>query len=95
MYWTPRGWCGIPIPRWDFFFWGGGGRPLLKPGFCCVIRFKLSSILAPNVYIYDCSIRGGGGQFLLLSNVLDTKGGGGVGGCIPLPRLGTFWKSGC
>ena len=32
---------------------------VLKPGFWWVIKFKLTSILAPNVY-YDCSIRGGG-----------------------------------
>ena len=37
----------------------------------CIIKFKLTSILAPNVY--DCSRRGGG---LLLSNVVDTKGEG-------------------
>ena len=46
---------GIPLPRWDFLdFWG-----ILKPGFWCIIKFKLTSILAPNVY--DCSTGGGGG----------------------------------
>ena len=37
--------------------------------------------------VYRLQDKGGGGAFLLLSNVLDTKGGG-VGGGIP--RLGTF-----
>ena len=45
---------------------------VLKPGFLWVIRFKLTSTLAPNVY--DCSIRGD--RSLLLRNVLDTKGEG-------------------
>ena len=49
---------------------------VLKPGFWWVIRFKLTSTLAPNVY-NDSSIKGGGGgPFFLLSNVLDTKGEG-------------------
>ena len=51
------------------------GLTVLKPGFWWVIKFKLTSILAPNFY-YDCSIRGGG-AFMLLGNVLDTKGEGG------------------
>ena len=32
-----------------------------KTSFLWVIKFKLTSILAPNVY--DCSIRGGGDRF--------------------------------
>ena len=35
---------------------------------------------------------GGGGPFMLLSNVLDTNGEG-VGGVSP-PTVGTFWKFG-
>ena len=50
-----------------YFYFG-----VLKPGVWCVIRFKLTPTLAPNVY-NDCSIRGGG-AFRLLSNILDTKG---------------------
>ena len=85
MYWTPRGrvWEGVsPSHGGDFF------------GFWCVIWFKLTSILAPNVImtaVYGEGGRGGGGgkPFLLLSNnVLDTKGEG-VG--IRLPRWGRFW----
>ena len=45
-------------------FWG------IKTGFWWVIRLKLTSTLAPNVY-NDCSIRG---PFYLLSDVLDSKG---------------------
>ena len=60
---------------------------VLKPGFWWVIRFKLTSTLSPNVH-NDCSIRGG--PFLLLNNVLDTKGEN-VGGGIPLPGWGRFW----
>ena len=72
---------GYPSDGWDFFGFGG-----LKPGFGCVIRLKLNSTLAPNVY-KNCSIRG---TVYLLSDVLDTKGEG-VGGGIPLPRWGRFW----
>ena len=32
---------------------------VLKPGFGWVIKVKLTSTLAPNVY-HDCSIKGGG-----------------------------------
>ena len=60
----------MPLPRWGhFWIWG-----YLKPGFGWVIRFKLTSTLAPNVY-NDCSIRGSG-PFFMLSNVLDSKGEG-------------------
>ena len=46
---------GYPPPTVGLFgFWG-----ILKPGFGCIIKFKLTSILAPNVY--DCSTGGGGG----------------------------------
>ena len=49
-------WKGVsPSHGGDVFGFG-----VLKPGFWWVIKFKLTSILAPNVY-YDCSIRGGGG----------------------------------
>ena len=49
-------WGGVtPSHGGDFFYFG-----VLKPGYWCFIKFKLASILAPNVYIYDCSIRGGG-----------------------------------
>ena len=34
------------------------GVTVLKPGFWWVIKFKLTSIIAANVY-YDCSIGGG------------------------------------
>ena len=54
------------------FFLGGG---VLKPGFWCVIRFKLTSCNSSSQCINDCSIRGGG-PFLLSSNVLNTKGEG-------------------
>ena len=48
-------WKGVfPSDGRDFFgFWG------TKPDFWCVIRFKLTSTLAPNVY-NDCNIRGEG-----------------------------------
>ena len=65
---------------------------VLKPGFWCVIIFKLTSILDSNLLMMAVYIRGGG-PFLLLSNVLDTKGEG-VGGDIPLPRWGTFFGFG-
>ena len=41
--------CG----KGTFFIFG-----VLKPGVGCIIKIKLTSILAPN--IYDCSERGGG-----------------------------------
>ena len=60
---------GIPLPRWGTFFLILG---VLKPGFGCIIKFKLTSILAPN--IYGCSIQGVGGGGGVVS--VDTKGGG-------------------
>ena len=65
---------GVPLlPRWGTFLDFG----VLKPGFGCIIKLKLTSILAPN--IFDYSTRGGRGTVSV-----DTKGEG-VGGGIPLP----------
>ena len=36
---------GIPLPRWGAFLDFG----VLKPGFVCIIKLKLTSILAPNI----------------------------------------------
>ena len=82
MYWTPRGRVYPPPTVRTFLDFG-----VLKPGFRWVIKFKLTSILAPNVY-YDCSTRGGEKLFKMFSNVLDIRGRGGRG--IPLPRWGAF-----
>ena len=72
-------WEGVsPSHGRDFF----GFFDILKPCFGCIIKFKLTSILAPNVY--DCSTRG--------DVSVDTKGGGGGGG--GAPTVGTFWKLG-
>ena len=60
---------------------------VLKPGFGSVINFKLTSNIARNVY--DCSTRGGGKPFMLLSNVLYTNGEG-----VSPPMVGTFWRFG-
>ena len=64
---------------------------VLNRGFWCIINFKLTLILAENVY--DCSTGGGGKTFLcLLSGVLhDTTEGEGVEGVSP-PTVGTFWQ---
>ena len=51
---------------------------VLKPGFGCIIKLKLISILAPN--IYTIAVQGVGGGTVSV----DTKGEG-VGGGIPLP----------
>ena len=62
---------GIPSNGGDLFFDFGGTKTRFLMGYR-LIEFKVTSILAPN----DCSIRWGGGVFLLLSNVLDAKGEG-------------------
>ena len=49
-----------------------------KPGMGCIIKFKLY----PQYFSSQCirlQYKGGGKPFMLLSNVLDTKGGGGYG----------------
>ena len=73
---------GIPLPRWGLFRSLGTRNQVLG----CVINIKSTSNLARNVY--DCSTRGGvcggGGPFMLLSNVLDTYGES-VGGGTPPP----------
>ena len=68
---------GCPPPTVGTFMDFGG----LNPGFGWVIRLKLTSTLAPNVY---CSIRG---TVYLLSDVLDTK----EEGMDPPPTVGTFF----
>ena len=70
---------GYPPPTVGTFLDFG----VLKQGFGCIIQFRLTSILAPNVY--DSSIRWGN-RFLLLSNVLDIKWEG-----VSPSHGGTFW----
>ena len=71
MYWTARGWGigrGYPPPTVGNFLeiW------VLNTGFGYIVKFELTSTLAPNVY--DCTTRGGEGTILLLRTILDTKG---------------------
>ena len=59
------------------------GVTVLKPGFWWVIKFKLTSIIAANVY-YDCSI-GGGGRFGCYVMYWTPRGRG-----YPPPTVGNF-----
>ena len=67
MYWIPRG--------------GGGGGDVLEiwvlnTGFLCIIKFKLTSTLAPKcLQMYMISVQGVGETISVVKyNVLDTKG---------------------
>ena len=68
-----RGGRGYPLPTMGSFLDFG----VLKSGFGCIIKLKLTSILPPNIY---CSTRGRGGPFIYVH----TKGG------IPLSWYGIF-----
>ena len=95
MYWTPRGRVlggGIPLHGGDFLeIW------VLNTGFLCIIKFKLTSTLAPKTQgIYDL-VGGGGGTVsvvVLLSIMYWTPRGRVWEGGTPPPVRGDFWKFG-
>ena len=59
------------------FFFDILGKFVVKPGFGCIIKLKLTSILAPNNY--TIAVQGVGGGTVSVDT--KTKGGGG-GGCM-------------
>ena len=69
---------GIPLPRWRLF-----GNVGTKYRFLCIIKFKLTSTLAPKTKVYDLV---GGTRSVVVLVV--------VGGSIPLPRWRLFGNLG-
>ena len=62
---------------------------VLNPGFVCIIKFKLISILAKRTCIIIAVEDVGEAVLMLFSDVLDTKGEG-VGWHTPLTLWGLF-----